>query len=148
MFTHRVTYTPHLAFENDTKASSIPLVEWADLRLVNKIFTPVKNLSFFELIHLSEFHRLDLVCQKYMADLKKWSLFTQSDRVLRVFWAREPHGKNILKFQLCDILWSYMIKRGGCIGYYIYWIYHILLIIADRLLDMNMRLKTHLFLWI
>ena len=30
----RVTYTPHLRFENDTKAASIPIFEWADLRSV------------------------------------------------------------------------------------------------------------------
>ena len=30
----RVTYTPHLRFENDTKAASIPNFEWADLRSV------------------------------------------------------------------------------------------------------------------
>ena len=33
---YRVSYTPHLRFENDTKAASIPNFEWADLRSVFK----------------------------------------------------------------------------------------------------------------
>ena len=32
---YRVSYTPHLRFENDTKAASIPIFEWADLRCEN-----------------------------------------------------------------------------------------------------------------